>query len=70
MSYCTRVPDNLVSANRCRDILLILQENVTYTIEQPNPTYAPFDPCLQGLTDELIARLQNFARQGNIILYT
>ena len=68
VSFCSRAEDNVISANRCRDILLILQKNVTYTMEQTHPNYVAFDPCLQGLMDELIARLQNFARKGNILL--
>ena len=69
ITYCTRVDEYLVNANRCRDILLVLQENVSYTMEQPNPAYTPFDTCLQGLTDDLIAQLQKFARQGNICFF-
>ena len=68
VSYCIRAENNLGNANRCRDILLVLQENVTYTMEQPNPTYAPFDTSLLSLTDDLISQLQKFARHGNILL--
>ena len=74
MNYCTRGEDSITGANRCRDILLVLQENVTFTVDRPNPTYAPFDPSLQTLTDELIARMQDYARKGtsalNIITFT
>jgi len=64
VNFCTRAEDSSTGANRCRDILLILQENVTFTVDRPNPTYAPFDPSLQTLTDELIARMQDYARKG------
>ena len=64
VNFCTRAEDSITGANRCRDILLILQENVTFTVDRPNPTYAPFDPSLQTLTDELIARMQDYARKG------
>ena len=67
INYCTQSNEPNKCANRCRDILLILQENVTYSIDQPNPSYTPFDPCLQPLTDELIARLQNYASSHGVI---
>ena len=67
INYCTQSNEPNKCANRCRDILLILQENVTYSIDQPNPSYSPFDPCLQPLTDELIARLQNYASSHGVI---
>ena len=67
INYCTQSDEPNLCANRCRDFLLILQEKVAYSIDQPNPSYTPFDSCLQPLTDELIALLQNYATSHGVI---
>ena len=62
--HCLRDKDQQINANNCRDALLVLQENITYSAEQPNPGYEPFDPSIQPLTDQLIRRLIQCAGQG------
>ena len=62
--HCTRDKDQKVNANNCRDALLVLQENISYSVEKPNPGYAPYDPTIQPLTEQLIRHLIQCANQG------
>jgi hypothetical protein len=67
VEFCSKGRNNKKEqATRCRDVLLILQETVSFSIDDPNPGYAPFDSCLQPLTDALIARLQSLALEGTV----
>jgi len=52
------------NANNCRDALLVLQENITYSVEEPNPGYAPYDPSIKPLTEKLADYLVYCAGEG------
>jgi len=62
--HCTMDRDQEINANNCRDALLVLQENITYTAEHPNPCYAPYDTSLQPLIEQLIRHLMECADHG------
>ena len=53
-----------VQATRCRDILLVLQENVQFSDDNPNPSYKPFDTTLEKITEILVKKLVALANQG------
>ena len=67
--HCTRDKDKKTNVQNCRDALLVLQENVTYSVEKPNPGYEPYDPSIQPLTEQLIRYLIDCAGQGFRSLY-
>ena len=54
----------VAQATRCRDILLVLQENVQFSDENPNPNYKPFDTAFASITATLLAKLAAFANEG------
>lgn len=56
----------VAQATRCRDILLVLQENVQFSDENPNPNYKPFDTAFESITTTLLAKLATFANEGVI----
>ena len=53
-----------VQATRCRDILLVLQENVQFSDDNPNPSYKPFDTTLEKITQILVKKFVALANQG------
>lgn len=57
----------VAQATRCRDILLVLQENVQFSDENPNPNYKPFDTAFESITATLLAKLAAFANDGDYI---
>ena len=54
----------VAQATRCRDILLVLQENVQFSDENPNPNYKPFDTAFESITATLLGKLAAFANEG------
>ena len=62
--HCLRDTDPQINSNNCRDALLVLQENITYSVENPSPEYEPFDPSIEPLIQQLYDHLQQFALQG------
>ena len=61
--YCTRDMDER-SAKNCRDALLVLQENITYSAERPNPGYKPYDQSIFKLTQTLCVHLMHCFMKG------
>ena len=53
-----------VQATRSRDILLVLQENVQFSDENPNPGYKPFDTSFEAITEFLLKKLTKLALEG------
>lgn len=62
--HCTRDKNEKINATNCRDTLLVLQENITYSVENPNPRYAPFDLSVDPLTGKLQNYLLDCAIKG------
>ena len=56
--------NNFIKATRCRDILLVLQENVQFSDENPNPNYKAFDTAFESITTRLLEQLAECAKQG------
>ena len=56
-----------VQATRSRDILLVLQENVQFSDENPNPGYKPFDTAFEGITEFLLKKLTKLALEGSSV---
>ena len=53
-----------VQATRCRDILLVLQENVQFSDVNPNPAYKPFDTALETITEWLLRKMVALTNEG------
>jgi len=66
--YCTGDDYEPTNANNCRDALLVLQENITYSAERPNPGYQPYDQSIQPLTEQLIRHLKDHCFSEGIVL--